>query len=295
MPSIKEVASRISSVTATQQITQAMKMVAAARFSKMQQQVLQIRPYTEQLTAILENVLVNTKKQFAQEGYLAKHPVKNLLLVVMSSDRGLCGAFNTKVLRKALSYIQSSAYSQDPAQIIILPIGSKAFSFFKQRKTRIIKQHISLSHHLTFEHTSSVVDFLTKAFLQRTYDQVVLVYNAFRSAATYTPVVEQLLPVNIDTDDTPRRAPQVDYIYEPSNKIALIEKLVPQVLKTQFYKAQLESNAAEHGARMTTMSKATENAEELLKELKLTYNRTRQAAITQEISEIVAGANELAI
>ncbi len=295
MPNIKEVASRISSVTATQQITQAMKMVAAARFNKAQQQVLQIRPYAEQLTAILENVIAaNTKKQRAQRSYLTERPVKNLLLVVMSSDRGLCGAFNSKVLKTALSYSQSPACHQESVQVTILPIGGKALSFFEKRKARLIEEYISLSHHLNFEQTSSVVAFLTEAFLQRTYDQIVLVYNAFHSAATYTPIAEQLLPIKRHTTDTPSGETQSDYIYEPS-PADLIDKLIPRVLQTQFYKAQLESNAAEHGARMTTMNKATDNAVTLLKELKLTYNRTRQAVITQEISEIVTGANELAI
>ncbi|MHA7877772.1 MAG: ATP synthase F1 subunit gamma [Bacteroidota bacterium] len=289
MPNIKEVASRISSVTATQQITKAMKMVAAARFNKVQQRVLRIRPYAKQLTDILKHVTAPTDQQLAQV-YLAERPIKNLLLVVMSSDRGLCGAFNTKVLKETLSYIQTSA--QDTAQITILPIGSKALSFFEKRETKLITEYVALSHRLSFKHTCRVVDSLTKAFLEHTYDQIVLVYNTFQSAATYIPVVEPLLPIMCDTAATSNKEAKIDYIYEPS-RAALAEDIIPNALQIQFYKAQLESNAAEHGARMTTMNKATDNAEELLKTLQITYNRTRQAAITQEISEIVAGSDAL--
>jgi F-type H+-transporting ATPase subunit gamma len=292
MPNIKEVVNRINSVTSTQQITKAMKMVAAARLNKVQQQVLQVRPYVEKLTAMLENITASTGQQLAQR-YLEERPVKNLLLVVMTSDRGLCGSFNTKVLRKTLNYIQASADSLTPAQITVLPIGRKAFSFFKKRTWRLIPDYVALSHHLAFGHASPVADFLTDAFLRHTYDQVVLAYNSFQSAATQVPIVERFLPIIRPAADATNQEAQSDYIYEPS-KAALMEALVPSVLQIQFYKAQLESSASEHGARMTTMSKATDNAEELLKALKLTYNRTRQAVITREISEIVAGADSLA-
>lgn len=292
MPNIKEVVNRINSITSTQQITQAMKMVAAARLNKVQQQVLQMRPYAAKLTAMLENVTASTDLQLAQR-YLEERPVKNLLLVVMTSDRGLCGSFNTKVLRKTLNYIQASAHSLTPAHITVLTIGRKAFSFFEKKVFRLIPDYVDLAHHLTFDHASPVADFLTDAFLQHTYDQVVLVYNAFQSAANQVPIVEQFLPIMRPATHTDHQEAHIDYIYEPS-KAALMEVLVPRVLQIQFYKAQLESNASEHGARMTTMSKATDNAEEMLKRLQLTYNRTRQAAITREISEIVAGAEALA-
>jgi len=293
MPNIKEVVNQINSVTSTQQITKAMKMVAAARLNKVQQQVLQMRLYAEKLIAMLKNVTASTDQQLAQR-YLEERPAKNLLLVVMTSDRGLCGSFNTKVLRKTLNYIQPLAYGLAPEQITILPIGRKAFSFFEKRTWRLIPDYVALSHHLAFDHASPVADFLMDSFLQHTYDQIVLVYNAFQSAATQVPIVEQFLPIIRPATDTANQEAQNDYIYEPS-KAALMEALVPSVLQIQFYKAQLESNASEHGARMTTMSKATDNAEELLKTLKLTYNRTRQAAITREISEIVAGAGALAV
>jgi|688.fasta_scaffold08273_15 F-type H+-transporting ATPase subunit gamma len=293
MPSIKEVVNRINSVTSTQQITKAMKMVSAAKLSKVQQQLLQIRPYAEKLTAMLKNVTTNTDEPFAKR-YLEERPVNNLLLVVMTSDRGLCGSFNTKVLRKTLNYIQKEAYYRlAPAQITILPIGSKALSFFRKIAWPLIPDHVALSHHLTFDHASPVVNFLTDSFLQHTYDKIVWVYNTFQSTATQTPIVEQFLPIIRPTADTYHQVVQPNWIYEPS-KEAFVEALVPRVLQIQFYKALLTSNVSEHGARMTTMSKATDNAEELLKIMRLTYNRTRQAAITREISEIVAGVGALA-
>jgi F-type H+-transporting ATPase subunit gamma len=294
MLNIKEVVTRINSITSTQQITKAMKMVAAAKLSKLQQQVLQMRPYAEKLATILENVTTSTDQQLAQR-YLEERTVQNLLLVVMTADKGLCGSFSIKVLKKTLNYIQVSACDLAPAQITVLPIGKKALSFFEKRAFKLIQDHVVLSNHLDFDHASLAANFLTDAFLQRTYDQVVLVYNAFQSAATQVPVVEQFLPiVRPATTHLTNQEARVDYIYEPSRAV-LMETLVPRVLQIQFYKAQLESNASEHGARMTTMSKATDNAGELLKMLQLTYNRTRQAAITREISEIAAGAEALAV
>jgi F-type H+-transporting ATPase subunit gamma len=294
MASIKDVVNRINSITSTQQITKAMKMVAAAKLNNVQQQILQMRPYAKKLTAILENVTASTDQQFAQR-YLEERPVKNILLVVMTSDRGLCGSFNTKVLRKTLNYIHVTTYGLASAQITILPVGSKALSFFGKSAWRLIPDHVTLSHHLTFAYASPVAYFLTNAFLQHTYDQVVLVYNTFQSAATQVPIVEQFLPmIRPAADTSSNQEAQINYIYEPS-KAACVEALVPHVLQIQFYKALLASNASEHGARMTTMSKATDNAEELLKLMHLTYNRTRQAAITREISEIVGGADALAV
>ena len=293
MPNIKEVVNRINSVKSTQQITKAMKMVAAAKLGKVQQQVLQMRPYAEKLTTILDNVTASTDQPLAQQ-YLEERPVENLLLVVMTSDRGLCGSFNTSVLRKATTYLQEAAHGLAPTQITVLPLGRKALAFFQKQPFQLITDHVELYHHLDFEHARPVAASLINAFLQRTYDQILLVYNEFQSAATQVPVVEQLLPITRSTEeDSLKQEAPIDYIYEPS-KAALMEALVPRALQIQFYKALLESNASEHGARMTTMSKATDNAEELIKTLRLAYNRTRQAVITREISEIVAGADALA-
>ncbi|XWN35720.1 MAG: ATP synthase F1 subunit gamma [Roseivirga sp.] len=291
MPNIKEVVNRINSVQSTQQITKAMKMVAAAKLGKVQQQVLQMRPYAEKLTALLNNVMASTQHAPTQR-YAAKRPVKKLLLVVMTSDRGLCGAFNANVLKKALHYLQTWSSDLVPAQIDVLPIGKKASDFFAPREFNLIHDYVALSQHLDFDHASQVAVGLTNAFLQATYDQVVLVYNQFQSAATQVPCVLLFLPIPQATVDAAQQEAHIAYIYEPSTA-ALMEALVPQSLQIQFYQALLESNASEHGARMTTMSKATDNAEELLKSLRLTYNRTRQGAITREIAEIVAGAEAL--
>jgi F-type H+-transporting ATPase subunit gamma len=292
MPNIKEVVTRISSVKATQQITKAMKMVAAAKLGKVQQQVLQMRPYAQKLTAMLKNVTASTDQPLVQR-YLQKRPVKHLLLVVMTSDRGLCGSFNAKILKKANSFIQETVAHYPSAKVTVLPIGNKALVFFKKRNAALIDTHVDLFHHLTFDHARPIADLLTENFLHHAYDQIVLAYNAFQSIGTQAPTVENLLPI-ISAPATDATNPQsgIDYIYEPS-KAALMEALVPQALRIQFYKALLESNTSEHSARMTTMSKATDNAEELLKSLRLAYNRTRQAAITREISEIVAGAEAL--
>ena len=292
MPNIKEVVNRIHSITSMQQITKAMKMVAAAKLNKVQQQVLQMRPYAEKLNNILDNVTMSTHQQPVRH-YQEERPRENLLFVVMTSDRGLCGAFNTNVLKKAFSHIQELTNSLPQAQITILPIGKKALTFFQKKGLNLIKDYVNLSHYLDFDHTGPVAAELTGAFLQHTYDQILLVYNKFQSATTQVATIEQLLPISKSTPDNFEPEAAVAYIYEPS-KAVLIETLVPHALQIQFYKALLESNASEHGARLTTMSKATDNAEGLLKNLRLTYNRTRQAVITREISEIVAGADALA-
>ncbi len=289
MPNIKEIANRINSVKSTQQITQAMKMVAAAKLSKAQQQLLQIRPYVDKLTEILNQTTTQPNQQTAHR-YLEKRPLESLLIVVITSDRGLCGSFNTNVLRKTLNYTHKLARELAPEQITISPIGKKAFTFFQKEAFKLLSDYIALPHHLDVKHTSSVAELLINAFLQKTYDQILLVYNEFRSTTIQTSVVKQWLP--IAELKIKRQEEQIAYIYEPS-QADLVKSLIPLTLKTQFYKALLESNASEYRARMTTMSKATDNAEELLKTLRLTYSRTRQAIITREISEIVAAADSL--
>ncbi|MEL6539480.1 MAG: ATP synthase F1 subunit gamma [Bacteroidota bacterium] len=293
MPNIKEVVDRIGSVTSTQQITKAMKMVAAAKLNKVQQQVQTMRPYATKLATILENVTASTEQSFAQQ-YLTERPVNHLLVVVISADRGLCGSSNTNVLNRALKYIQETTHTLPQAQVTVLPIGKKAHSFFAKRGFQLRTDYVALSGQLRFAEAGQAAAALTQAFLQGTYDKILLVYNEFQSAATQAPVVSQLLPIAHQTaeENAVPTGNVREYIHEPS-KEALVETLVPQSLQIQFYKALLEANASEHGARMTTMSKATDNADELLQSLRLTYNRNRQAAITREISEIVAGSEAL--
>ena len=288
MPNIREIASRINSVASIQHITQAMKMVAAAKLSKVQQQVQHLRPYAEKLSTILANVAASTDQELAKH-YTQERQVRKLLLVVMTTDKGLCGSFNNNVFKKVTAHMRQLP-DLSLAQIDLLVIGKKAWSFFKKRDYKLITAYTTLSHHLSFEPVSQAATFIIDAFLSHTYDRAELVYNHFISPASQVVKVEQFLPIANITPEA--HASAIDYIYEPS-KTALVEELVPKSLKIQFYKALLESNASEHGTRMTTMSKATDNAEDLLQSLRISYNRSRQAAITREISEIVAGAEAL--
>src|SRR3569623_767204 len=232
---------------------------------------------------MLSNLTANTHQSFDQR-YLEERAIKkNWLLLVMTSDRGLCGSFKTNVLRKALNCIQESIHTWDPAQITIVPIGRKALNFFQKEPFKLLLDYVALSHHLDFERIGSVATWLTDAFLRHTYDQILLIYNKFQSAVIQTPVVEQLLPIHKLATTSSQQEVIVEYIYEPSSTVYM-EVIVPHALQIQLYKALLESNAAEYGARMTTMSKATDKAEELLKDLRLTYNKTRQGSITREIA-----------
>lgn len=272
----------------TQQITKAMKMVSAAKLRRAQEKIVQMRPYSQKLTAILNNVSA------ASEGdsdivFAAKREVKKVLLVPVTSDKGLCGAFNTNILKATNSAIKEQF---EGAEITILPLGKKAYEYYKKSNYQVIDTYFSVFQQLNFDVVKEAASFAMDGFLAADYDQVVLVFNEFKNVATQLVRVEQFLPM-APQEGQEGNATETDYLLEPS-RTYIIEELVPISLRIQFYKAVLESNASEHGARMTAMDKATENAGELLKELKLMYNRTRQAAITNEILEIVAGANALA-
>jgi F-type H+-transporting ATPase subunit gamma len=288
MANLKEVKQRINSVMSTQQITKAMKMVSAAKLRRAQEKIVQMRPYSQKLTAILNNVSA------ASEGdsdivFAAKREVKKVLLVPVTSDKGLCGAFNTNILKATNTAIKE----QFPdAEISILPIGKKSYEYYKKLDYSLIDAYFGMYQQLSFDVVKEAATYAMNGFLAGDYDQVVLVFNEFKNVATQVVRVEQFLPMAPQEVESASPA-ETDYLLEPS-RTYIIEELVPTSLKIQFYKAVLESNASEHGARMTAMDKATENAGELLKELKLMYNRTRQAAITNEILEIVAGANALA-
>jgi F-type H+-transporting ATPase subunit gamma len=272
----------------TQQITKAMKMVSAAKLRRAQEKIVQMRPYSQKLTAILNNVSA------ASEGdsdivFAAKREVKKVLLVPVTSDKGLCGAFNTNILKATNTAIKE----QFPdAEISILPIGKKSYEYYKKLDYSLVDAYFGMYQQLSFDVVKEAATYAMNGFLAGDYDQVVLVFNEFKNVATQVVRVEQFLPMAPQEVESASPA-ETDYLLEPS-RTYIIEELVPISLRIQFYKAVLESNASEHGARMTAMDKATENAGELLKELKLMYNRTRQAAITNEILEIVAGANALA-
>ena len=271
----------------TQQITKAMKMVSAAKLRRAQEKIVQMRPYSQKLTAILNNVSA------ASEGdsdivFAAKREVKKVLLIPVTSDKGLCGAFNTNILKATNLAIKEQF---EGAEITVLPLGKKAYEYYKKSNYQVIDTYFTVFQQLNFDVVKEAATYSMDGFLSGEYDQVVLVFNEFKNVATQVVRVEQFLPMAPQEGEA--AVTETDYLLEPS-RTYIIEELVPISLRIQFYKAVLESNASEHGARMTAMDKATENAGELLKELKLMYNRTRQAAITNEILEIVAGANALA-
>lgn len=296
MPSLKEVKNRISSIKSTQQITRAMKMVAAAKLRRAQERLLQMRPYAQKLSQILQNVSDSLGEDVVNE-YAVQREVKSVLFIVISSDRGLCGSFNSSIFRSTRELInQEYSEHQNSGRLHILPVGLKGSAFFKKRDYQVTDNYQSLFSDTAFDHVKEAAVFAMNGFVEGKYDKVILVYNEFKNVATQVLKFEQFLPiVSIappEEADGETKTTSVDYIFEPSVKY-IVEELIPQSLKIQFYKAFLESNAAEHGARMTAMDKATDNAGELLQELRLQYNRTRQAVITKEILEIVAGAEAL--
>ncbi|QOI96596.1 MAG: ATP synthase F1 subunit gamma [Flammeovirgaceae bacterium] len=290
MPSLKEVKTRISSVVSTQQITKAMKMVAAAKLRKSQDRILQMRPFAQKLSVILQNLSAAQTNEPTDNWYSKARPESNVLIVAISSDRGLCGSFNTNVYKGVQRVIEEKYAAQfKQGGVSILPIGKKANEYFTKRKYRVVNDYAGLFSHLSFESVSGIADYLMATFRSGKYDKIEIVYNEFKNVATQILRTEQYLPV---VQQASTSTQTTDYIYQPNNT-QVLEGLIPKSLKVQLFKSVLDSNAAENGARMTAMDKATENAGEILKELRLSYNRTRQAAITKEILEIVGGAEAL--
>lgn len=294
MANLKEVKNRIQSVSSTQQITKAMKMVAAAKLRKAQDRILQMRPYSQKLQTVMQNVSASVDTSQIDNKYAEARDVQSVLLVVVSSDRGLCGAFNSSVFKFATQRIEQN-YASVKAQgnLYIMPMGKRSFDFFRKRGYQLLSDHYQIFHQLDFDHARTAAEEAMDGFVDGKFDRVEIIYNEFKNVATQILRNQQLLPVAIEGTDSDVVTQEIDYIYEP-NQQALFQQIVPKALKVQFYKALLESNASENGARMTAMDQATDNAGELLKELRLTYNRTRQAAITKEILEIVGGAEALA-
>jgi F-type H+-transporting ATPase subunit gamma len=288
MANLKEVKQRINSVVSTQQITKAMKMVAAAKLKRAQDKIVQMRPYSKKLTTILNNVSQSSEGN-ADLVFAQKREVRNVLLVPITSDKGLCGAFNTNIIKATNALIQEEYAS---VNVEVMPLGKKAFDAFKKTSLSIQSDYYQIFSNVAFDEVRTVAEYAMNAFLDGKYDKVVIVYNHFKNVATQEVIAEQFLPMASQENEAALVTTETDYLLEPS-RVYIIEELVPTALKIQFYKSVLESNASEHGARMTAMDKATENAGELLKELRLLYNRSRQASITNEILEIVAGANAL--
>ena len=291
MANLKEVRNRITSVSSTQQITSAMKMVSAAKLRRAQDAITQMRPYASKLKEILENLSASLD---SSEGiYSQQREVKNVLIVVITSNRGLCGGFNANVI-KAAKLAAEQKYSN--SKVTIMPIGKKAADFFKKGGYTLIgsdmpKSLNELFDALTFANVAPVAEKVMELYVAGEYDKVEVVYNQFKNAAVQITMVEQFLPVQAPAKSEAKKSN--DYIFEPSKEY-IVADLIPRSLKTQLFKALLDSYAAEHGARMTSMHKATDNAGALIKELKLVYNKARQAAITNEILEIVGGAEALA-
>lgn len=291
MASLKEVKSRISSIISTQQITKAMKMVAAAKLRKSQDRIVQMRPFAQKLSEVLKNVSGSSGD--GSNWYSQVRDVNRVLIIVVSGDRGLCGSFNTTVFKATLRIIQEKYKAQmSQGGVTILPIGKKGFEYFKKRNYKVVESYWNLFHDLSFDNVSAVAQFVMDAFKKGEYDKVEVVYNEFKNVATQILRTEDYLP--IVSTDSDNKSVDTDYIFQPDRE-EIVTGLIPKSLKVQLFKAVLDSNAAENGARMTAMDKATDNAGELLKELKLTYNRTRQAAITKEILEIVGGAEALKV
>jgi len=284
MANLKEIRNRITSVQSTMQITSAMKMVSAAKLKKAQDAITAMRPYAEKLTELLQNVSA-TLDGDAGGQYTTQREINKVLIVAITSNRGLCGAFNTNVIKQA----KLVADTYTGKQVDIFAIGKKGNDVLKKTNT-VIANKSEVFDNLTFENVAEIANLLTDKFISGEYDKIEVVYNQFKNAATQIVQTEQFLPLAPIASDKPISGG--DYIFEPS-KEEIVLTLIPKSLKTQLYKSIRDSFAAEHGARMTAMHKATDNATELRNQLKLTYNKARQAAITNEILEIVGGAEAL--
>ena len=286
MPNLKEIKSRITSVKSTIQITSAMKMVSAAKLKKAQDAIIQLRPYSNKLTEIMSSVS-SASEDSSQNKYSEVREVNKILLVPITSNRGLCGGFNANIIKKTIE-IEKELNSK--SELTILSIGKKSSEFFKKNKYNVHSTHDDVFQDVNYEDVSKIAELILNDFATEKYDKVILVYNQFKNAATQIVMQEDFLPLNKTQSENNQEA--VDYIYEPG-KDEILNELIPKSLKTQLFKAILDSNASEHGARMTAMHKATDNATELKNELTLSYNKARQAAITGEILEIVGGAEAL--
>ena len=287
---LKEVRNRIKSVQSTQQITKAMKMVSAAKLRRAQDAITQMRPYAHKLQEMLSNIVSNSEGDVSI-ALAAQRPVENVMIIVVTSDRGLCGGYNSNLIKLAKQVI-SEKYPQQHAKgkVQILPIGKKGYENFTKLGFKVVNQYWDIFTGLSFDKVQTAAKHAMDAFANKEIDAVELIYSEFKNAATQRFVAEQFLPVQkVDKAEGQKNA---DFIFEPGKDI-LISELMPKILNTQLFKATLDANASEHGARMTAMDKASDNANELLKSLKISYNRARQAAITTELTEIVSGAAAL--
>ena len=287
---LKEVRNRIKSVQSTQQITKAMKMVSAAKLRRAQDAITQMRPYAHKLQDMLSNIVSNSDGG-VNLALATERPVEKVLIIIVTSDRGLCGGYNSNLIKLTRQLIFEKYQAQHSrGQVAVLPIGKKGYEHFTKNGFKVIDKYWDIFTGLSFDKVQTAAKYAMEAFANKEADVVELVFSEFKNAATQAFITEQFLPVS----KVQKKAGETnaDFIFEPSKEV-LIAELMPKILNTQLFKAVLDGNASEHGARMTAMDKASDNANELLKSLKISYNRARQAAITTELTEIVSGAAAL--
>ena len=287
---LKEVRNRIKSVQSTQQITKAMKMVSAAKLRRAQDAITQMRPYAQKLQEVLSNIVSNSEGEVNMD-LAAERTVEKVMIIIVTSDRGLCGGYNSNLIKLA-KQVAKDKYPNQLAKgnVQFLPIGKKGYEHFSKNGFTVVDKFWNIFTGLSFDKVQAAAKYAMDAFANKELDAVELVYSEFKNAATQVYSAEQFLPVR-KVAKVPGQK-NADFIYEPSKEV-LIAELIPKILNTQLFKSTLDGNASEHGARMTAMDKASDNANELLKSLKISYNRARQAAITTELSEIVSGAAAL--
>lgn len=291
MANLKEVRNRIKSVISTQQITTAMKLVSASKFKKAQDAIVRMRPYSTKLNEILDD-LTDGLETVGDNVYSKVRKDYKILLIVVTSNKGLCGSFNANVLKQTVLLVNTKYAEQyKKGNVFLMCIGRKAAEYFGKRKYNVIESNTKIFDHVNFANVSVIAERVMKDFALEKYDRVDFIYNQFKNAAVQFVRIEEYLPIAHDSSKKKNKK-HIDYIFEPS-KQKILDEIMPKLLKILFYRYILDSNASEHGARMTAMNKATDNANEILKDLKITYNKARQAAITNEIVEIVSGANAL--
>ena len=288
MANLKEIRTRIASVSSTQQITSAMKMVSASKLRKSQNAILKLRPYSAKMTEIIQNLCGSEKDELP----LARQSkvLNNVLIIVLTSNKGLCSTFNSNVIKATNQRIEYYKENNAGIKIDVKTFGKKGTDFFKKQNNLInfVGENDDIWDNLSFENVANEGEELIKDFINKKYDKIEIIYNQFKNASTQILTYETFLPISFEESSNINN----DYIFEPS-KVEIINSIIPQSLKTQLFKCFLDSSASEHGARMTSMHKATDNATNLLKDLKLTYNKARQASITNEIIEICSGAEAL--
>lgn len=290
MSNLKEIRTRITSVKSTRQITSAMKMVSAAKLKKAQDAVINLRPYAGKLHEILFHINQSLENE-EDNIYCRKEKQEKILIVSITSNKGLCGAFNANVIKQVKSLIEEEYKEENKeGNVSVFSIGKKGSEAYKSKGIKNLFVNNDILDYLTFSNTAPLIEDIMLSYVERDYDKVILVYNRFKNAAVQVLTTEQYLPIELPQNAEVKH--HADYIFEPTKEY-IIKELIPKSLKIQFYEALLESLAAEHGARMTAMHKATDNASDLLRELQLNYNKARQAAITNEILEIVGGAEAL--